>query len=153
MRSEFSFARLSFSRRAMRACLFRWTCSHPQTDPLSKRRLGSRAPPPNERQQQREDSAAASIRRKPGADHVGDDGEDALCEGLTHANRAASPRRRQSSFSHTCAHTRSIYHLLPLQLFSAAPPIMIFCHVVHIPVLEGSCPSALPLCKSVRHER
>ena len=25
--------------------------------------------------------------------------------------------------------------------------------VVHIPDLEGSCPSALPLCKSVRHER
>ena len=37
------------------------------------------------------------------------------------------------------AHTRSIYHLLSLQLFSAAPPIMIFCHVVHI------CPPALCL--------
>ena len=48
--------------------------------------------------------------------------------GLLRYDRRASP---YSSISHTCAHTRSIYHLLSLQLFSAAPPIMIFCHVVH----------------------
>ena len=64
--------------------------------------------------------------------------------------RHTTPNHR---FATHAARTRSIYHLLSLQLFSAAPPIMIFCHVVHIPGLEGSCPSALPLCKSVRHER
>ena len=90
------------------------------------------------------------LRQHPARLHGGLGSREQLFSALEQAYWDTTAERRYSSFSHTCAHTRSIYHLLSLQLFRAAPPIMIFCHVVHIPD-PGLMP--LPLCKSVRHER